>query len=468
MAHELQMYDKDLEELVIISLLKGQDSVKDYLLGSTKEELFFAPWWKEVYHRIRNLVREKNKVPNEVDILHDPVIADNTKAVIRASQFFTQDNYIKDFERCKSAVDQLTQFLKARKLHGIHTQLGDYITKGENDLKKIVQNVSAKLYEINTDSENFESSIFRLTDTSSSDKLITDILGERTARYIPTGFEQFDGVNKGLPRGGLTIIAGPTGGGKSLMALSMARAQALAGCKVCLVSLEMNEFELMERRFSSVTGIPLSCLKESSTLTLQEKELAIKAFQNYRDQLVNVGGSEDYKCKMNNLNIEELLYGLKPFAYDVIIIDYLGLLKGIDGDDQWRKLSEAARFGKIFAEDNNMNVIALAQLSKEGEIRYSKGILEHANNSFSWMFGKKELETGIIEVEQKKARMSQRFNFYLKMDFSRMQVSDLDHHDKEQYLQNKDQQTQQSRGSSPTGGNFKKEFTPKKASFFGD
>lgn len=466
MAQELQMYDKDLEELVIISLLKGQDNVRDYLLGSVKEELFYMPWWKEVHHRIKNLVKEKGKAPNEVDILHDPVIADTTKAVIRASQFFATDNHIKDHERCKSAVDQLSQFSKARKLHGIHTQLGEYITKGENDLKKIVHNVSTKLYEINTDSENFESSIFRLTDQESSDKLIEGILGERTARYIPTGFKQFDDVNKGLPRGGLTIVAATTGGGKSLTALSMARAQAEAGFRVCIVSLEMNEFELMERRFSSVTGTPLSQLKEAVTsMTAQEKEKAVETFKAYRARVAKAGGCEDYKCKMNNLTIEELLYGLKPFAYDVIIIDYLGLLKGVDGDDQWRKLSEAARFCKIFAEDNSMNIIALAQLSKEGEIRYSKGILEHANNSFSWVFGKKELETNIIEVEQKKARMSQRFNFYLKMDFSTMKIQDLDTHAREAYLKSLEQEGE---GGQSNKGGFKKEYTSKKTSFFGD
>lgn len=459
MTQELQAFDKDLEELVIISLLKGPEAVKDYLLGSTKEELIYSPWWKEVYHRVKSLVKEKNKTPNEVDILHDPVIGEGTKTAIRASLIFTNDSHIKDHERCRSAVEQLTQLAKVRKLFGIHEQLGTYLTKGDSDLKKIVQNLSTKLYEVSTDSENFESSIFRLTDTESSDKLVNDILGERTTRYIPTGFKQFDDVNKGLPRGGLTIVAATTGGGKSLIALSMAKAQAEAGFSTCIVSLEMNEFELMERRFSSVTGISLTQLKDSSTLTTQEKERAVQKFKEYRSRVEKSGGKEDYKCKMNNLTIEELLYGLKPFAYDVIIIDYLGLLKGVDGDDQWRKLSEAARFCKIFAEDNSMNIIALAQLSKEGEIRYSKGILEHANNSFSWVFGKKELETNIVEIEQKKARMSQRFNFYLKMDFSTMTVSDLDSHSKEAYLQSLGQDNSSS---------AERKFTTKKTSFFGD
>ena len=150
---------------------------------------------------------------------------------------------------------------------------------------------------------------------------------------------------------------------------------------------------------------------------------------------------------------------MKPFNYDVIIIDYLGLLKGVDGDDQWRKLSEAARFCKMFAADNNIQIIALAQVDKEGEVRYSKGMLEHANNSFSWVCGKKERERGIIEVEQKKARMAEPFPFYLRMDFATMSIRDLSDHEKEEL------DAQKSSGNNYSSGQ-KNQYTLKKTTFF--
>ena len=451
---ELKGYDNALEELLIISLLKSPANIKDYLLGSTREDLFYSFWWKEVYVRVKSLTKERNQSPNEIDILHDPVIAQTTKQAITASQVFLQSTYIRDIDACKSTIHRLTEYLKIRKLFKVHEQLGEALVKSQIDLTKVTQDASQKLGEINTNTEDFVSSILN----DSTDPLIDKILSERTNIYIPTGFERFDKVNKGLPRGGLTLVAATTGGGKSLMALHMARAQAEAGLRVCLVSLEMDEFELLERRVSSVTKLSLTQLKNHENLSIQVKAQAKQTFADYRERIKRAGGTEDYKCRMNNLTIDELLYGLKAFNYDVIIIDYLGLLKGVDGDDQWRKLSEAARFCKMFAADNNIQIIALAQLDKEGEVRYSKGMLEHANNSFSWVCGKKERERGIIEVEQKKARMAEAFSFYLRLEFATMSVKDVSAEEQDQFL-----------NATASGDASKdKPYKSKRANFFGD
>jgi hypothetical protein len=232
-----------------------------------------------------------------------------------------------------------------------------------------------------------------------------------------------------------TYVVNETMSHNSLMALTMVKHMALSGFKTCLVSLEMNEYELLERRVSSVSDVPITLLRQPENLSEQEKETVVKKFEQHQAAVLAAKGAEDYKCRLNDLTIEELLYGLKPYGYDVIVVDYLGLLKGVDGDDQWRRLSEAARFCKVFAEENNINVVALAQLSKDGEIRYSRGILEHANNSFSWVTDKRTKETGIIEVEQKKNRTGETTNFFLDVDFTCMTMRDLsDNSKREKFL----------------------------------
>jgi replicative DNA helicase len=435
MDSEIILYDTDLEELAILSLLKGPEQVRDFLLGTTKTDMFYIPHWREVYVRIKTLVKERNKLPNDIDILHDPVITSEIKSALKASAFYLGEQpVITDLDSCRSATEKLVDYQKKRKLHEFHSSLGETLIKGAFDTKSVVQSLSDKLSALNTNNDDFISSILKVTDKEESGKLIDKILSSRDNIYIPTGFAKFDAINKGLPRGGLTLVAASTGGGKSLTALHMAKTQAEAGLRVCLVSLEMDDFELMERRFSSVTGLTLTSLKNILNLTKREKERARETFLKYQDRLLEVGGCEDYKCKMNNLTIEELLYGLKPFNYDVIIIDYLGLLKGFGGEDQWRKMSEAARFCKVFAADNNIQVIALAQVDKEGELRYSKGMLEHANNAFSWVMTKKGRESGIVEIEQKKARMAEAFPFYIKMNFSTMTISEVSDDEGKQHL----------------------------------
>ena len=133
-----------------------------------------------------------------------------------------------------------------------------------------------------------------------------------------------------------------------------------------------------------------------------------------------------------DVKIKELLYTLKPYNYDVILIDYVGLLGGVDGERQWQELSAAVRFGKRFAQSNGCVVIFLAQLSEENKIRYSQGMKEHAGNMWTWVY---DPETGpnIIEVDQQKARNQQAFSFPLYIDFDIMEVRDLDENELSSY-----------------------------------
>lgn len=449
------LHNNELEELALVSLVKGQGLVRDYLFGNLRDEHFFTPFGKEIFYRVKNLMKEKNQIPTENSLLGDHAISENSKIIIKNSDFLLNDSYSKTQEEVVTMIEQLSHWTKLRKLHQLHVMAGESLLDTTKDLSGAISSLTNKLYEINTNSDNFENSITRVSDKETIDIIENQILTRRDQQCIPTGFKQFDDVNIGLPRGGLTIIAATTGGGKSLMALTMVGHMAQLGFKTCIVSLEMNEIELLERRFCSVSDIPVQALRTQKDLTIQDKERAMTKYKEYQDRIIKAKGKEDYKCRLNNLSIEELLYGLKPFGYDVIVIDYLGLLKGVDGDDQWRRLSEAARFCKIFAEENNINIIALAQLSKDGEIRYSRGILEHANNSFSWVCDKRAMEAGVIEVEQKKNRTGPPTNFFLEVDFACMRVKDLGGGKRDRYLE---------KAAAKSEGDQR--FSSKKKSFF--
>jgi hypothetical protein len=65
--------------------------------------------------------------------------------------------------------------------------------------------------------------------------------------------------------------------------------------------------------------------------------------------------------------------------------------------------------------------ILLAQLDDEtNKLKYSKAIQANANIVWTWEYGDREKESGIIEVEQRKSRNSKTFPFYLETDYSTM------------------------------------------------
>ncbi len=108
----------------------------------------------------------------------------------------------------------------------------------------------------------------------------------------------------------------------------------------------------------------------------------------------------------------------------MLAIDYLGLLEGADGEDQWRMLMNIARFLHVWGKANKVICIAAAQLSEEGMLRYAKGLAEHAKYFWSWRVDDITKSTGIVTINQKKARQASDHDFMLQFDLARMTVRD--------------------------------------------
>jgi replicative DNA helicase len=214
------LFNNELEEMALVSLIKGQGVVRDFLFGNLKEEHFFTPFGKEIFARIRVLVKEKNQLPSEIGVIGDLTISENSKTIIKNSEFLLNESYLKTQGEVQTLIDQLSHWTKLRKLHQVHVLSGDALLDPSKNISNTVSSLTNKLYEINTNSESFESSITKVADASTVDLLKSRILSKRLDQYIPTGFKQFDQANIGLPRGGLTILAATTGGGKCLTGAS--------------------------------------------------------------------------------------------------------------------------------------------------------------------------------------------------------------------------------------------------------
>ena len=115
---------------------------------------------------------------------------------------------------------------------------------------------------------------------------------------------------------------------------------------------------------------------------------------------------------------------LHPYDYEVICIDYISLLKGVDGDDAWRKLNEASRAAKVYASTHNKVVILLAQLNDEGSLRYSKGLLDHFNNAWFFVANQNTKERGFVSVTQPKARNADPTPFDLEIEYEYMAIGE--------------------------------------------
>lgn len=209
----------------------------------------------------------------------------------------------------------------------------------------------------------------------------------------------------------------------STLAAAMAKNMAEMGYKVLLVPLEMSKREMTCRIMANVCNMDLTKILQQQ-LSEGERELVYKRYRRWITKVKAKGGRYTIFRPDEDMDIEEIMAATSAYECDVVIIDYISLLKGVDGDDQWRALGSVARYAKINAEVEGRVNILLCQVSDEGKIRYARAISEHSANSWVWIATPETKETGLTKIDQPKSRNSKSFPFWVRIVYHLMRVED--------------------------------------------
>lgn len=210
----------------------------------------------------------------------------------------------------------------------------------------------------------------------------------------------------------------------SLLANQLSINQSRIGYKSTMVPLEMSVKETTARILSNVSGMD-SINVFLKRLASGERDLVYKRYRRFqRECQRNNGRYTIYKPK-GGVTIEQLINGVDDLDSDVVYVDYISLLDGADGDDQWRKLGQIARYSKIQAERKNRVIVLLVQVDETGRVRYSQAIKEHASLAWTFVATKTSREQGYITIDMLKGRNQVMRPFTFKVDYPTMTVSDL-------------------------------------------
>lgn len=182
--------------------------------------------------------------------------------------------------------------------------------------------------------------------------------------FLPTGFEWLDFQTDGLPQGKLTIIGASPGGGKTTLALQMARNIADSNKRVLFVSLEMTGEELAGRMFCEMYSVDHGDFSRAIPIKgFKEKN---KSFQDYISEIdFEVVDDKGFTFQeINNIMNERYTQEVKP---DVIFIDYLQLISKVGKRSEKDALDEFLRHLVEFAKKTNIAIVLLSQLNREGQ-----------------------------------------------------------------------------------------------------
>jgi replicative DNA helicase len=186
---------------------------------------------------------------------------------------------------------------------------------------------------------------------------------------IPTGFNEIDNLIIGLPPSNLILLAARPSMGKTLLALNIIQNALINKKTVLMFSLEMTENEIGNRLLASTAHVMAHKIKRASLLTQEEIERLGRATQALKGSNFVLDDSAsvsvfDMRAKARRVK--------RKYGLDLIVVDYLTLIKENSGKNQNERIGKIARQLKELAKDLKVPVIALSQLNRDVEKRQNR------------------------------------------------------------------------------------------------
>lgn len=186
---------------------------------------------------------------------------------------------------------------------------------------------------------------------------------------VPSGLPQIDGLTQGWQRTNFIIIGARPGVGKSAVAGNLAMnaaTHATAPTGVAIFSLEMSAGQWADRMLSASARIRLENLKRGRIDDAEMERLQRTAMIDYKKVPIFIDDTpsltlSQFKRKARTLVLKH--------AVGLVIFDYLQLADGVrlKGENREQEVSRCSREMKQLAKELNIPIIALSQLSRDGD-----------------------------------------------------------------------------------------------------
>ncbi len=267
-----------------------------------------------------------------------------------------------------------------RKLIKLAANVENMCYRGDEETDDILANAQQGIIEISQNRSTkglvhigryINDSIEMLSTLSQKDEAVTG---------IPTGFIDVDRKTSGLHSAELVLIAGRPGMGKSSFALNIAQNAAIKyGKNVAIFSLEMPGIQISNRMISSVAKISSERIKKGD---LRDEDL-----EKFGTATAVIERSGIYIDDTSSINVTEIGARCRKLmlekGLDLVVIDYLQLMNGSKetrGNRQ-QEIAEISRGLKVLANDLNIPIIALSQLSRSSDKEKREPILSDLRDS---------------------------------------------------------------------------------------
>ncbi|MEO6299123.1 MAG: replicative DNA helicase [Paracoccaceae bacterium] len=382
---EVLPHNIEAEQQLLGAILTNNE-VYDRISSVIKADHFFDPVHQRIYERAAARI-QKNALASPVTL----------------KPFFEDDAGLKELGGPAYLVRLAGSAISAYAARDYAQMIYDLAVRRE--LIGLGRDISARAQKVEVDSEprdqiiEAEQRLYKLGEQGHAErgfqsflKAVTDAVNMANAAYqrdgglagISTGLADLDKKLGGLHPSDLLILAGRPSMGKTSLATNIAFNIAKAhkrgrlpdgsegtveGGVVGFFSLEMSAEQLAARVLSEASEVPSEQIRRGD-MTEQEFRRFVEAAKDLESCPLYIDDTPALPISQLAARARRLK---RTQGLDVLIIDYLQLLKGTTKtDNRVQEVSEITQALKAIAKELNIPVIALSQLSRQVESREDK------------------------------------------------------------------------------------------------
>lgn len=188
---------------------------------------------------------------------------------------------------------------------------------------------------------------------------------ERNKRVVYTAFGSFNRLSGGLEKGDLIILSAESGAGKSAFAMNLANGVAVKNKRPLLyLNSEMSKNQYSLRWAAHIGNVSHGALRNGNASNA-DVEAAVDAAEI-------VDNSKLWTLNMPDMQIASVLAEVRrakaQHGIEVAIVDYIGRMDAMNANDlkEWQMLKSGAQRLKTLAQELDITVIMVAQLTADG------------------------------------------------------------------------------------------------------
>ncbi|MFZ5971756.1 MAG: replicative DNA helicase [Bacteroidota bacterium] len=354
----------DLEEAVLGALMLEKNALTA-VVEFLRPEHFYSEAHKEIYSAIIDLFKASEPVDMRTVVAQ---LRKNGKIEVVGGAYY---------------IAELTSKVSSAANIEYHARIIIEMAIKRN-LIEIASQIHHDAYEDTTDVfellDKTEQSIFQISDSNlrknydSMKSLMFQAIQELQEKKnhkdgltgVPSGFSRLDRVTSGWQKSDLVIIAARPGMGKTAFIVSALRNAAVDfNHPVAIFSLEMASLQLVNRLISAEAELESEKIKKGNLAEFEWQQLVHKT-----NRLSSAPIFIDDTPGLSILELRAKCRRLKAeHNIQMIVIDYLQLMKGEAGGNREQEIASISRALKGIAKELNVPVIALSQLSRGVETR---------------------------------------------------------------------------------------------------